>query len=58
MTRFLSIELSDEEYEGLERECRRQEIEDGVEYISVEEQAASAVRFLLLTLKDARREGL
>jgi len=41
-TRILTIELIYEEYEGLERECRRQEKEDGVEYISVEEQAASS----------------
>ena len=51
MTRILTIELTDQEYDGLERECRRQEKEDGVEYISVEEQAASAVRFLLLELR-------
>ena len=51
MTRIIDIELTDDEYDGLERECRRQEKDDGVEYISVEEQAASAVRFLLLELR-------
>ena len=51
MSRIITIELTDDEYDGLERECRRQEKEDGVEYISVEEQAASAVRFLLLELR-------
>jgi hypothetical protein len=56
MDRILTIELTDEEYDGLEKECRRQEEEDGIEYISVEEQAASAVRFLLMTLMEQGRE--
>jgi hypothetical protein len=33
MDRILTIELTDEEYDGLEKECRRQEEEDGI-YLS------------------------
>jgi hypothetical protein len=53
----ITIDITEDEYDGLVRECRRQEIEDGVEHISIEEQAASAVRFLLMELHDMRKEA-
>lgn len=47
----LIIELTDEELAGLQKETERQRIEDGVPDLTVEDQAASAVRFLLLELR-------
>ena len=53
----ITIELTDEEIEGLQEECRRQEVEDGIEHISIEEQAASAVRFLLMELYAQQKQA-
>jgi hypothetical protein len=41
--------------DDLIEECRRQELEEGAEYVSVEDQVNSAVQLLLMTLREQKR---
>jgi hypothetical protein len=48
----LTIELTDGEFAALQRVTEKERVDDGVPDLTIESEAESAVRFLLLELKE------